>query len=101
MVEINKKIIILHFKEIINIERIIMKKYNIYPYHTDLIIGKKKIKLTNNIEVVDIEEKKRKTGTENLCENAAGMQTMTNGLSHGMNCFHRKISREQHSGIVA
>lgn len=29
-----------------------MKKYNIYPYHTDLIIGKKKIKLTNNIEVI-------------------------------------------------
>jgi hypothetical protein len=44
---------------------------------------------------------KRKTGAENLCENAAGMQTMTNGLSHGMNCFHRKISREQHYGIVA
>lgn len=29
-----------------------MKKYNIYPYHTDLIISKKKIKLTNNIEVI-------------------------------------------------
>ena len=30
-----------------------MKKYSIYPYHTDLIIGNDSVKITNNIKVIE------------------------------------------------